>query len=257
MQNILIFILFLSCNSTIHTQVNENVNNSDYIQMSQNFLKSLQNEEPTSQYIKTLSSLDIDDLAKTLTTKEEKLAYWMNLYNALVQHRLVGNLSLFDDRDAFFTEPFVDIGGAMMSFDDIEHGIIRNSRVKLGLGYFKRLFVPDWEKKLRIAERDGRIHFALNCGAASCPPVAIYEAERLNEQLDMSATKYLESVTKVENETIKTSPLFSWFRGDFGGKSGTKELLRELGVISADQTKFKLDFVDYDWTVDTGNYIDL
>ena len=239
------------------TTMQDSPSTDTYQQLSQDFLKSLQEEEPTDQYIKRLAAVDLDDLAKTVSTKQEKLAFWMNIYNALVQHRLVKDISQFDDRDAFFTEPFVDIGGVMMSFDDIEHGIIRNSRVKLGLGYLKDWFTPAWEKQLRNTEIDGRVHFALNCGAKSCPPVAIYEADRLDQQLDLSATKYLKSVTSVEGKTIKTSPLFSWFRGDFGGKSGMKDLLHSLGAITQDQTQYSIEFGDYDWTADIGNYIDL
>ncbi len=230
--------------------------NSD-VQMSQNFLISLKNNENTDDFIRQLADLEIDALASSLNTSDKKLAFWMNIYNALVQHRLIDDITQFEDRDAFFTKPFVDIGGVMMSFDDIEHGIIRNSRVKLGLGYLKDLFVPAWEKKLRNTKREGRVHFALNCGARTCPPVAIYEASRLDEQLSLSAKKYLETVTEVSDGTITTSPLFSWFRGDFGGKSGMKKLLISLGVITSDQSDYSLEFGDYDWTADIGNYIDL
>lgn len=257
MQNLILFIFLLGCSSTTQTNSTANTSRIITLQMSQNFLISLQNDEPTSAYLDTLATLNIDDLAESLTTKEEKLAFWINLYNALVQHRLVDDITQFDDRDAFFTEPFVDIGGVMMSFDDIEHGIIRNSRVKLGLGYLKHWFVSDWEKKLRNTDIDGRVHFALNCGAKSCPPVGIYEAERFNEQIDKSATMYLRTVTSLEGEKIKTSPLFSWFRGDFGGKSGTKKMLESLRIITQNQTKYSLEYGDYDWTADIGNYVEL
>ena len=65
------------------------------------------------------------------------------------------------------------------SFDNIEHDIIRGSRIKWSLGYLKKWFVSKEIKALQLDKREARIHFTLNCGAKSCPPVDIYEAKKL------------------------------------------------------------------------------
>ena len=111
---------------------------------------------------------------------------------------------------------------------------------------------------MRTEERDWRIHFALNCGATSCPPVAIYEYERLNEQLDKSSKRYLTQTTEYnkEEKVAKVTALFSWFRGDFGGLDGAKNFLQRYGITEPGANP-DLEFKDYDWTLDLGNYIDL
>ncbi len=228
---------------------------NEYIKLSQDFLESLKNGENGDEYVTKYGDINLDDLIVSLDSKAKKMSFWINSYNALVQYRLVPHPELFDDRDAFFNEPWVNIAGIKMSFDDIEHGIIRNSRVKLGLGIIKDPFVPKWERQLRNTDIDGRAHFTLNCGAKSCPYIAVLSDVGFDAQMDALSKDYLSKVTEVDGNTVKTSPLFSWFRGDFGGKRGIKSFLVDLGVTKS--TDVDLEFLDYDWTVETGNYTDI
>ena len=76
-----------------------------------------------------------------------------------------------------------DVGGLLFSLDEIEHGVLRCNR-----GHpkdKKPMFVleNDPRMKLMLTKFDARIHFALNCGANSCPPIRIYQADRLNAQV--------------------------------------------------------------------------
>ena len=80
-----------------------------------------------------------------------------------------------------------------MSLDDIEHGILRRSKIKWSEGYFNKLFPSKFEKENRVNKVDYRIHFALNCGARSCPPIAFYDPEKLDKQLDVATMIYLKS----------------------------------------------------------------
>lgn len=231
----------------------------DVVQLSIDLLKATRNNKDTKTMIEQLKNISFEKLAGQLNNDTVKKTFWINLYNALVQISLKADPSLFEDRGSFFSSERVVVAGQPLSLDDIEHGIIRGSQSKLALGLAKKLFVPDYEKKLRVKQRDGRIHFALNCGAKSCPPVAIYMSDRLDEQLDKSTKKYLGETTtylSAENE-VRVTVLFSWFRGDFGGVDGVVEdYLKKYEVIPQDidpSVKFK----DYDWTLSLGNYIDL
>ncbi|MEO0332726.1 MAG: DUF547 domain-containing protein, partial [Bacteroidota bacterium] len=105
---------------------------------------------------------------------------------------------------------------------------------------------------------DGRIHFALNCGAKSCPYIAVYDAIYMDEQLDEIAHQFLNrtSTYEPENEEVYVTSLFSWFRGDFGGKSGIRDYLRKYEVIPQEADP-SLSFETYDWTLELGNYTDL
>lgn len=207
---------------------------------------------------KQIAQTTLSELSKELSSDEAKLAFWMNVYNGSVQNILIAKPELFNDRNAFFKAKQINVAGKIMSLDDIEHGMIRKSKVKLSLGFFGKLFVSSFERKLRVQNINPRIHFALNCGAKSCPPVAIYDAKRVTQQLDASAKKYLTQTTSYkesENKVIVTT-LFSWFRGDFGGLEGVKEMLKSYTLIPANSNP-NLEFADYDWTLDTGNFIEL
>jgi len=183
----------------------------------------------------------------------------VNIYNGYVQALLVDNPDLFIKRGDFFKAKQITIAQQLISLDKIEHGIIRGSRNKLTLGLTKKIFVSQFEKKLRVKKRDGRVHFALNCGAISCPPIAIYEANKIDQQFDASSRRFLKETTTYNeaNDEAEVVALFSWFRFDFGGKKGiVNKYLKKYDIIPQD-AKPSLSYGKYDWTLSTGNYIDL
>ena len=223
-----------------------------YVALSQNFLESNIRRESTDRFVEEYKNIDLDALSESLDTYEKQLAFWINTYNAFIQYQLLKDASTFEDRSAFYANKSINIGSTMVNFDLIEHGIIRNSRWKLGLGYIKKWCASDFEKMFRTKGKDGRVHFALNCGAISCPPVAVYNDRNLDAQMTEVIKYYLPKVTVHDSEIVKTSTLFSWFRGDFGGNSGIKKFLSEYGIIEVG--KLKLEFGDYDWTLDLENF---
>jgi hypothetical protein len=48
----------------------------------------------------------------------------------------------------------------------------------------------------------------------------------------------------------------SWFRADFGGKDGAVEMLKLYNVIPKDADP-SVSFLEYDWTLELGNYKDI
>lgn len=246
---ILIFLLVFSIGHAQHTELNT---------LSEQFLKKIKNGEDTKEIRQKLANIEFDDLAEGLKSDEQKLAFWVNIYNAYIQVILARNPELYENRGSFFSKEQIRIAGNRISFDKIEHGIIRRSQSKLGLGYVKKGFPDKFERALRVANPDYRIHFALNCGAKDCPPVGIYTPEKLNDQFAKSTELFLKNSSKFdasENEVHITS-LFSWFRGDFGGKDGTREILKSHGIIPSVEG-VDLVYKDYDWTLDLDNFIDL
>lgn len=231
--------------------IGQNKSDNVYVKLSQRLLSANLNRENTDQFVESYRKIDLDDLEKGLNTNEKQLAFWINTYNAFIQLQLLADPTLFDDRTSFYKNELINIGGRMFSFDLIEHGIIRNSRWKLGLGYIKKWFSSDLEKKFRLKGKDGRVHFALNCGAISCPPVAVYSDKDIDAQLDAVIRFYLPKVTSHDSTTVTTTPLFSWFRGDFGGVSGIKKFLSQYEVINVGD--MDLEYGSYDWTLDLSN----
>jgi len=258
-----ILSLFLSCgspqsklNNRVNSMSGDSISINEYVQLSMDLLKTIKMEKDASSILNKLARLNLDKLANSLNTKQKKLAFWMNVYNGLVQKELTATPSLFEDRDSFYKGKRHTIANTEMSYDDIEHGIMRNSRIKLSLGHLKNIFAPSWEKVLRNEDIDGRIHFAINCGAKDCPPIAIFNDVEFESQIDEINKRYLTNHTSLDGKKITTSPLFSWFRADFGGKSGIKDFLINYDIVpSADN--YTLEFTSYDWTLDTGNYIEL
>ena len=229
----------------------------NYLSVAEDMLIAIKNKEDISNYQNVLAQAKEDHVATQLGTDEQKIAFWVNVYNAYIQDILSRHPEKYNDRGLFFKEKQINFAGRLLSFADIEHGIIRGSQHEFFLGYFRKLFVGDFEKKFRVKKRDYRIHFALNCGALSCPPVAIYDWTRLSIQLDKSTKTYLEKFTiyKKEENTAYVTSLFSWFRGDLGGLDGIKDILMNLHLIPDKKSRIKTS--TYDWTLDLSNFIDL
>lgn len=231
--------------------------------LSMLLIERIRNGEPTNDITNCLANISPEKLKSQLSTEPEKKAFWLNTYNAYIQILLQDQPQLFEDRNSwvgynFFSSPQVTIAGYQMSFDDIEHGIMRRSTNKLSLGYMRNWFIDDVEKELMWDEKDPRIHFALNCGAASCPYIATYDPQRVDQQLDITTHNYLSGTTEYNpsENIVRVTKLMSWFRGDFGGKEGGVAFLKVYDVIP-DDTDPSVEFREYDWTLDLGNFQDL
>ncbi len=226
------------------------------IDLSQELLNRIKSEEDHKELIERYKKLDLEKLSKELDTDTKKLAFWVNTYNGFIQHILGENPELFEDRNAFFKKEQVNIGGELISFDKIEHGIIRSSTMKLSLGYLPKLFPGELERDLRVEEKDERIHFILNCGAKDCPPVYTYSEHTLDKDFDKVASTYLSNQTKIDTkeEIITSSALIQYFLGDFGGKKGAKEMLHKYEIINEKEKDYKLKYGEYDWSLALKNF---
>ena len=193
------------------------------------------------------------ELRDALPTDREKLAFWINVYNAAIQRELRREPGLYRHRLEFFARRGIEVAGRQLSFNAIEHGILRRSMFAYSLGYISNPLPRGFERQFRLGRRDPRVHFALNCGAASCPPIAAYDADSIDAQLDLATRSYLEHGTTYDQaEDVVTVPrLFLWFRGDFGGPAGTKELLRRFGIIPVAAYP-RLRYGGFDWSLTLG-----
>jgi hypothetical protein len=198
-----------------------------------------------------LAGLDPAALAAALAGDEARVAFWLNVYNAAVRARLLADPALYRRRSRFFTSAAVSVAGRRLSPNAIEHGILRRSAFLVGLGYVRNPFPARFERLLRVERVDPRIHFALNCGARSCPPLAAWEPGTLDTDLERATAAYLtaESARAANGREIRVPRLLLWYRGDFGGRPGIVALLRRHGVIGPEDAP-RLRFGDYDWTLD-------
>jgi hypothetical protein len=223
--------------------------------LSEEILRTIRADQDATPLLDQLAAYEPSQLLAALETREEQLAFWVNVYNGVVQHLLINDPSLYDDRGAFFSGDLFTVAGHTMSPNDLEHGIIRGGENRLGLGLIPQFFQNKFERSFKIEGGDSRVHFALNCGAADCPPVAIYSPETYDQQINKSARKYLASHSEIKTEdgqeVLYTTPLFSWFRGDFADRGGIDAFLVEFGAVPAEKEGIKRQYTDYDWTLQT------
>ena len=221
----------------------------DPAQVAQQLLEAVRLNEPTERHLRTIAALSDDELDLIRTDRRAGLAFWLNLYNAATQLLLDDRPELFDTRWRFFRTTAITVAGTGLSLDDIEHGLLRNGRSKYGLGYLPRLARTGLDTSYRLAV-DPRIHFALNCGAASCPAIRSFDHRSIDETLDEATKTFLDQEAEYEAEQgrVTLPRVCLWFIGDFGGRTGLRRFLREYEQIPADATP-SLRFDRYDWTV--------
>ncbi|UPT65411.1 MAG: DUF547 domain-containing protein [Sphingobacteriales bacterium JAD_PAG50586_3] len=223
--------------------------------LSQQLLLKVKTGEDTRSLQDSIASMPASALTDELNTEDEKLAFWLNIYNANIQLQLKDSAAKYTNRTKFFKTKSITVAGKKLSFDDIEHGILRHSKSKLSLGYFNKWFPGKFERQHRLQKADYRIHFALNCGAASCPPIAFYKPEIINKQLDLATNNYLQQEVAFDStaNTVTVPKLMLWFKGDFGGKRGVYSILHKMQLIPAN-ARPKIKYKEYSWTLMLNNY---
>lgn len=246
----LLFLLLLCGGQQIIAQ------STDYVKLSTEFIEAVKNKDKkVSTYITALEKANEKDLIKQLNNDDKKKTFFINIYNAFTMNALTKNPAQYKDRNKFFKDEQFNIAGNELSLDIIEHGFLRKSSVKLSLGKLKKLFASKLEQNYRVDKVDYRIHFALNCGAKSCPPVDVYKLETIEKQLEANKISYLKKDSKFDKakNVVYVTSLMSWFRGDFGNLKGIENILKDLKIIPQNANP-EIKFNNYDWAIDTTNY---
>lgn len=166
----------------------------------------------------------------------DKLAYWINAYNAFTVKLIIDNYPLKSIKDigdgvTMINSPwdikFFKIGGVDFDLNTIEHEILRKDFV------------------------EPRIHFAINCASYSCPNLRneAFEVNRLEQQLEEQAFAFINNVDKnfITTSSTKVSKLFSWFEGDFEKVAPIKKYLKKYN--KALQEENKMEYMDYIWAL--------
>ena len=188
-----------------------------------------------------------------IITRQERLAFWLNLYNALV----IDGVITYGIRQplGFFRRAAYDVGGMRFSCDDIEHGILRGNR--------GHLFLPgpqfgtlDPRSAWIIDPPDARVHFALNCGSRSCPPISVYDADHIDAQLTFATRSFLslEAALDAQRGELRLPRIFGRFAGDFGGRPGVIAFLlhylpddERRSWLEARGSRVRFEYHRYDW----------
>ena len=204
---------------------------------------ALKKRMPSKHLEAQLMAISLPELKQALKTEEAKKAFWINIYNA---YFLLLRQQEWQ-RPEIFRERLVPIAGRRFSLDEIEHGILRRCRAKWALGFLPDPFCSLTVRRLMLKRSDFRIHFALNCGARSCPPIAFYQEDQVNAQLELATRSFLEQETMVDEgqRVLYTTRLMRWYLGDFGGFSGVRKIL--VRTLDLEKRNWRIRFQSYDW----------
>jgi hypothetical protein len=221
------------------------------LKCSEQLLLNVKTGGQTSELEKSLSALTHEDIVTGLSNDDAIKVFWINMYNAWYQILAVREKK---KRPEIFTDKLIPIAGIKFSLDDIEHGILRRYRWKYSRGYLPKFFPGQRIKSLAVSKIDYRIHFALNCGAKSCPPIAFYTLDHVNNQLDVSAKLFLSDETEIDElkEELRVTKIMDWFMGDFNGRDGIREIVG--GYLQKDFTGYQVEFKPYNWDASLHNF---
>ncbi|WP_248724114.1 DUF547 domain-containing protein [Seonamhaeicola sp. ML3] len=179
-----------------------------------------------NEYIKLLGN----NLPNSEWPKTQKLAYWINAYNAFTIDLILRHYPLESIKDIKnpWKQRYWKLGNKWYNLDEIEHEILRKMD-------------------------EPRIHFAINCASISCPILLnqAYTPESLEEQLTTMTRRFIADSTKndLSKDPIELSKIFKWFSKDF--QNGDSTLVEFLNTYS-DNTIYsstKRTFKDYNWNL--------
>jgi len=171
-------------------------------------------------------------------SRDEQLAFYINAYNALAIKGIVDGLSPSSllGRYRYFKGTDYDVGGERMNLYDLEHKVI----------------IPFGEP---------RIHFAIVCASASCPPLRAeaYTAARLETQLEEQAHTFISDTSKnyfePDRRIARLSKIFDWFEEDFARHSGSvqqylAQYVTDPNIAAALRgQEYKVKYLKYDWSL--------
>ena len=194
--------------------------------------------EPLDRFVQQIAAVSPDSHPTLFPSREHRLVYWLNTYNALVlwafakdypdnKDRLRGAVG----RALFFYRTKFTVGGRQRSLDDIETNSIRKP----------------------FAEP--RIHFAIVCASTGCPWLARepFTAEMLDRQLEKRTRLFLSQERNLRvdpaGRALTVSKIFDWFAKDFGGSADA--VVRFIGRYRPEVARgaWKFRYLEYDWTL--------
>lgn len=177
-------------------------------------------------YIYVLNSVNSNEAFQSFS-KEEKLAYWINAYNAFTIDLILRNYpikSIKDIKDPW-QQHLWKLGEKWYNLNDIEHQILRKMN-------------------------EPRIHFAIVCASYSCPKLLneAFTPEKLEAQLTKATSDFLNDSERnnISENNLELSKIFQWFAKDFKQEGTLIDFLNKYSDIKI-SSKAKKSFKDYNW----------
>ncbi|MEQ9582814.1 MAG: DUF547 domain-containing protein [Arenibacter sp.] len=173
----------------------------------------------------------LDYLAKNRPTdkapKPEKLAYYINLYNAATVNLILDNYPTKSIKDIKnpWGKDIVKMGSSKISLGDLEHKILRKMD-------------------------EPRIHFAINCASYSCPRLlnTAFTANNLEKLLEQTAIDFINDPKRnvLTKEKASLSEIFNWYKKDFT-KNGSLINYHNKYASQKLTADTKISYLKYNW----------
>ena len=190
-----------------------------------NYRGFINNNATFKSYLTALSQ----NLPQEYWTKEDKLAYWMNTYNAFTIKLIIDNYptkSIKNIKNAWDSR-FFKLGKKWYNLSEIEHKILRKMN-------------------------DPRIHFGINCASFSCPPLhnKAFTANNVNTELDKLSHQFINDKSRntISENNIQLSKIFQWYAKDFKTDGSLIDYLNKYSDITINNNA-KKSFKKYDWNL--------
>jgi hypothetical protein len=194
---------------------------------------------------KNIAALDafLADVAKASVKElsaDEKLAFYVNAYNALVLRAFIakGKKPVLDT-PGFFDKITYLVAGETLTLNTLEERHVRR-------------LDP------RGVSIDPRIHFVVNCASKDCPPLAprAYTGATMQKSLEEQTRAYLsrpgECVVDVAGKRVVVVQLFEWYTSDWGGEGAARKFIAKYAAADVAakviDPAWDLDFRRYDWS---------
>lgn len=217
--------------------------------------------EKLDAFVTAIASLDTGTYEKW--NDKEKIAFWLNVYNALTLKAIIDNYPI---KSSFFKSriyPKNSIRQISGVWDKITFNVMGDNYTLEHIEH----------KILRKEFNEPRIHMAMVCAAIGCPPLRNepYTGGKLDKQLKEQSQQFLSSDEKLrinrKESKVYVSPILKWFADDFVDKYGLENSIaghnrKRSAVLNFIATylkktnrdyilsgKFKIKYLKYDWTL--------
>jgi hypothetical protein len=162
-------------------------------------------------------------------SKPEKLAFYINLYNAATVKLILDN---------YPTSSIKDIRNPWGK------NIVQLNNEKISLGYL--------EHKILRKMDEPRIHFAINCASYSCPKLmnTAFTAANLETLLEQSAIDFINDPKRnvLSKEKASLSAIFNWYKKDFTEKVSLVDYINKYAAQKL-TSNTKINYLNYNWSL--------
>lgn len=209
----------------VHTSFNELLKDYVSLQGNVNYQGLKSKRSVLTSYIKALG----ENVPNESWSQEEKLAYWMNAYNAMTIDLILRNMPLTSIKDIKkpWDQRLWKLDKKWYNLNEIEHQILR----KMG---------------------DARIHFGINCASFSCPPILneAFTAKDVDQQLDVLARQFVNDKQRnaITGSTVTISKIFSWFSKDFKTDGTLIDFLNKYSDTPINNNA-RVKYMEYNWAL--------